>query len=100
VSVQVITADVGENRRIRIEARSTGSAEADVGIGKVLSFQGVVDSIEAVSASVARAIDRAKPDGASVEFGVDVGVESGELTSLLVKGTGTATLKITLSWGK
>jgi hypothetical protein len=99
-TTQVITADLGGERLIRVEARRTGSAEADVKIGEILSFQGVVDSIQAVSDSVARAIEHAKPDSASVEFGVDVGVEAGQLTSLLVKGSGTATLTITLSGGK
>jgi NTP-dependent ternary system trypsin peptidase co-occuring protein len=96
---RMVKADVGEGRVIQIEARPTGSAEGDVGIGKVLSFQGVVDSIEAISASVVTAIDKAKPDKASVEFGIDVGVEAGQLTSLLVKGSGSATMKITLTWG-
>ena len=32
--------------------------------------------------------------------GVQVGIESGKLTALLVKGTGNANLKITLEWGE
>jgi hypothetical protein len=39
-----------------------------------------------------------RPDRGTVEFGIDVGVESGALTALVVKGTGTATLKVTLEW--
>jgi Trypsin-co-occurring domain 1 len=44
------------------------------------------------------ALEAAKPEKATVEFGIDVGVESGQLTSMLVKGTGTATIKVTLEW--
>lgn len=41
-----------------------------------------------------------KPDKFSVTFGLEIGVESGELTALLVKGTGKANLEITMEWGK
>ena len=42
---------------------------------------------------------KVKPRKASVELGLEVGLESGHLTALLVKGTGTANLKLTLEWG-
>jgi hypothetical protein len=48
---------------------------------------------------VMAALTNAQPDHASVEFGIDVTVESGALTGLLARGSGTATLKVTLSWG-
>jgi hypothetical protein len=38
------------------------------------------------------------PRSASVEFGIDVTVEAGALTGMLAKGSGTATLKVTLNW--
>jgi hypothetical protein len=95
---RLVRADVGGGRIIQVEARTT-DPEADVGIGDVLSFQGVVDSIEAIAESMTAALAKVKPDKATVEFGVDVGVEAGAITSLLVKGTGKATLTITLQWG-
>ena len=48
---------------------------------------------------MSEALARVKPDHATVEFGVDASVEAGGLTALIVKGTGSATLKITLEWG-
>jgi Trypsin-co-occurring domain 1 len=33
-----------------------------------------------------------------VEFGIDVGIESGKLTALICKGSGNASLKITLEF--
>lgn len=94
---RLVRVEVG-GRIIHVEARSA-DPEADVGIRDVLSFQGVVDSIEAIAASMTAALEKAKPDKATVEFGIDVGVEAGALTSLIVKGTGKATLTITLQWG-
>ena len=93
----LVKVDMGDGRIVAVEARNV-SPEHPVGIRNVLSFDGVTDSIEAVSSRVTRALEKVKPDRATVEFGVDVGVESGGLTGLIAKGTGTATLKITLEW--
>jgi hypothetical protein len=41
-----------------------------------------------------------KPHKASVEFGLEVALEAGQLTALLVKGSGTSNLKITLEWSE
>jgi len=35
---------------------------------------------------------------ASAEFGLELGLETGKLTSLLAKGSGKANLKITIEW--
>ncbi len=95
----VVSARVGENGPlIMIALAEEASPERDVGITRVLSFDGLVDSIGAIAESMTRALRAAKPDEAEVEFGVDVGVEAGELTSLIVKGSGTATLRIKLAW--
>ena len=101
----LVRADVGNGRIIQVEARpATGDPEADVGIldrfraTDAMPFDGVTDSIEAIAERVTNALSRVRPDKAKVEFGIDVGVESGGLTALLVKGTGTATLKVTLEW--
>ena len=38
------------------------------------------------------------PTRASVEFGVEVAVDAGKLTALLVNGNTTGSLKVTLEW--
>ncbi len=93
----LVKVDLGDGRVIAVEAHNV-SPERPVGIGDVLSFDGVTDSIEAIAKRMTAALDRVRPDRATVEFGIDVGVESGMLTALVVKGTGTATLKVTLEW--
>jgi Trypsin-co-occurring domain 1 len=107
----LVMADLGGGRVIQVEARTTGDParltgdpEKAVGLldkmrkGEPLSFDGVTNSIEAIADRVTAAFEHVKPDKASVEFGIDIGVESGGLTGLLAKGTGSATLKITLEW--
>ena len=48
--------------------------------------------------AVQAALVKVKPAKASVELGLEVGLEAGQLTALLVKGSGKANLKITLTW--
>jgi hypothetical protein len=93
----LVKVDLGDGRLVAIEALNV-SPEQPVGIGDVLSFDGVERSIEAIAARMSAALERVRPDRGTVEFGIDVGVESGALTALVVKGTGTATLKVTLEW--
>lgn len=97
--VVVRRAKVGSDHVILVEARSSGNPEEDVGLRDLLAFDGVEESIKTISQRVTSALKTANPDRASVEFGIDVTVDSGGLTGLLAKGSGAATLKVTLSWG-
>jgi Trypsin-co-occurring domain 1 len=95
---QVVAIDFGDERHVLVEARVDADPEQDVGVGDLLKFDRVADTLEQITSSLQGAIARAKPSKATIEFGVDVGIESGQLTSMLVKGTGSATLKITVEW--
>jgi hypothetical protein len=81
---------------ILVEARSLGGEE-QVG-AKLPRFEDVTEAVEGIAAAFSETMARIQPKKASVEFGVEVGLESGQLTALLVKGTGKANLKITLQW--
>jgi hypothetical protein len=97
----VVPARVG-NASILVEVRGdapVADPEQDVTM-RVPSFSGVVDAIKAITGELTGMLDQLAPNKASIELGVDVGVESGQLTALLVKGSGNATLKITLEWEK
>lgn len=84
--------------QMRVAATMMGGEE-DVAL-RLLSFDEVTTSIEGIAASLSAVMQKVKPKKASVEFGLEVAVESGALTTLLVKGSGTATLNITLEWGE
>jgi len=66
----------------------------------LLPFEGVSEAIESISKTIIASFEKVKPRKASVEFGLEVAAESGKLTALLVKGSGTASLKIVLEWGE
>jgi hypothetical protein len=101
----LVPADLGNGQVIQVAVRTTGDPETDVGILEglrkrdgPLPFDGVTNSIEAIADKVTAALANVKPEKAAVEFGIDVAVETGGLTGLLAKGSGSATLKITLEW--
>jgi Trypsin-co-occurring domain 1 len=96
---QLVATEI-DGAALLLEVRSGDDPERDVGILRDSSFDGVVDSIRKLTRQLTEALEEVKPDKASLEFGVDVGVEAGQLTALLVKGSGNASLKITLEWGK
>ena len=94
---ELVPVKLANGTQIRVAATMLGGEE-DVAF-KLLSFDEVTNTIEGIADSLNAALQKVKPKKASVEFGLEVAVESGKLTSLLVNGSGTATLKITLEWG-
>lgn len=65
-------------------------------------FQEVATAIKSITGEIALTLKEisqtVQPDKISVKLGIEVGVESGKLTALLVKGTGKANLEITMEW--
>lgn len=93
---RVIKAELEDGTTIDIQSSVRG--EEDVAL-TVFPFRDVTDKIEGIAEAVIETLKKVKPQSASVEFGIEMAVESGQLTALLVKGTGSANLKITLQWG-
>jgi hypothetical protein len=75
-----------------------GGGSQTVSVDRVLSFDGVRGTVEAVAGQLAQVWDRVKPAEASVEFGLALTVKAGKLTGLLVDADGSASLKVTLTW--
>lgn len=95
---EIIKAELANGTIVHIQATALGGEE-EVAF-TLPSFKGVTDAIEGIAESVVTTLQKAKPKKASVEFGLEVALESGQLTALLVKGSGTSNLKITLEWGE
>lgn len=97
---QIASMTFVDGTTVRVEASRIGGSEDVVDLEKTIPFQQVVAVIEHVAEEVIATLKKVKPDKASVEFGVEVAVETAGLTALLVKGSGKGNLKITLHWGK
>lgn len=97
LTTRIIPVSVEDKRTIYVQATVLGG-EQDIAV-RLPSFEGVSDAIEGIAKSLTRTMEKVKPRKATVEFGLELAVESGKLTALLVKGSGTASLTVTLEWG-
>ena|SRR5947209_5113129 len=95
---EIIQAQLANGTVIDIQATVLGGEE-EVAF-TLPSFKAVTEAIEGIAESVVTSLQRVKPRKASVEFGLEVAFESGQLTALLMKGSGTSNLKIILEWGE
>ncbi|MBE8966734.1 hypothetical protein IQ277_10905 [Nostocales cyanobacterium LEGE 12452] len=98
---KIISFQLSDGKIIKVEVTPIGeqpvSAETRV-------FKQATEIIKSIAEDVAGTLkdisETVKPDKFSVKLGLQIGVESGQLTALIVKGTGTANLEITMEWGK
>jgi hypothetical protein len=95
---EIIKAELANGTILHIQATALGGEE-QVSF-TVPSFKEVTAAIEGIAESIAATLQKVKPSKASVEFGIEVALEAGQLTALLVKGSGTSNLKITLEWNE
>jgi len=95
---ELVPAQLPDGGTVSVRAVNLGGA-TDVSALDQLSLQDVADSIQQIAATIGSALQKAAPKRASVTFGIEVAVQAGKLTSLLVQGSGTATLNVTLEWG-
>ncbi|ONI90722.1 hypothetical protein ALI22I_11495 [Saccharothrix sp. ALI-22-I] len=81
--------------------RLAGAEEEEVS-ARALSLDGFTSSLSAITETVSNALahgfDKVKPDKITLEFGCEVGVESGKLTAILVKGSAKANIKVVAEW--
>ncbi|GIJ79841.1 hypothetical protein SAMN05443287_102642 [Micromonospora phaseoli] len=75
-----------------------GAGPENISPSKLLSFDGVRDTIQAIADELAQAWQQAKPAEATVEFGLSLTAKGGPLTGLIVAGDAAATFKVTLVW--
>jgi Trypsin-co-occurring domain 1 len=80
-----------------------GVEVAEGGAGNVsaldqLDFRQVEGVIEGLAQVVTGALRKSRPHRATAELGLNLQVESGKLTGILVKAGGSASLKISLTW--
>jgi Trypsin-co-occurring domain 1 len=82
----------------RLGPALTPDSDTNVSIPGLPDFDQVWATISSIASTIGAKLSQAKAKKAVVEFGVEIGAEAGQLTALLVKGTGKANLKITLEW--
>ncbi len=93
---KIITVELSDGTMVRVEATLIGDRKLNF---QTRPFIEVSGAIESLTKEIAETVQKVKPDKARVRFGIDVGIESGKLTPLLVKDASTANIEITLEWG-
>ena len=93
---QLISASLEDGTSIQIQACVAGR-EQDVALGK-FAFSEVSKTIGSIAQALARATEKARPAETEIEFGLDIGVETGHLLGVLVGGSGNANFKVKLTW--
>ena len=98
-SFPIVGSDGKQLFRIEVEARETADAREQVSVlGSGFSEAELKGAIETVARVVGDVLAKVAPTKATAEFGIELGIESGQLTALIVKGSGKANLKIALEW--
>lgn len=95
-TTRVVPVRLDEHTVILVEAVARG--EVDVTRPRPLDFQAFVRQVGGIARALTEQVRELKPDKTTVEFACSVGVESGQLTALLVKGTANGSVKITMEW--
>jgi hypothetical protein len=80
---------------VRVEVTNTGREDVSF---EMKQFQPVADAIEGVVQMIAAPLQKVRPKKATVKFGMELAIEAGQLTAVIVKGSGKANLEITLEW--
>ncbi|MBH0781442.1 CU044_2847 family protein [Nocardia bovistercoris] len=82
----------------RVDAEETGPTGVDVGLRDRFRLDTLGPTIRSVASAVHGAVDGLKPDAVSVEFGVELSLDSGRVVAVLASGGMKASLKVNLEW--
>ncbi len=100
-SEKIIPLKLSDGETIKVEVTQLGEQPVSSEKRVFKKATGIIKSIaNDVAETLQEVNETVKPDKFSVTFGLEIAVESGELTGLIVKGTGKANLEITMEWGE
>jgi len=80
-----------------MEVLDRGGRE-QVGLLDAIPFQQITDLLGEVALHLGNTLRQARPSKASIELGLEFGLENGQLVALIARGTGKANLKIAMVW--
>lgn len=95
-NTRIITLDLANGGTVKVEATMIGDQK--ISVLQSRPFKEATQVIEAIANELADTFQKLKPKKASVKFGLELAIESGKLTTLIVKGSSKANLEVTLEW--
>lgn len=95
-----IPVQLSDNTICFFEVEPASGRQAVSAEDKVFNFSSIRSQVQKVSEEFIAVFNQLNVKKTSLEFGIELSVESGQLTSIIVKGSGKANLKVTLEWEK
>ena len=80
---------------VKVESSLRGKQDVSL---KSYPIQEIFGTIGRVAESLSEIVVKSKASKSTIKFGVELAVESGQLTTLIVKGSAKGNLEITLEW--
>jgi len=93
---EVVAVELEDGSVAYVEARVLDEERLVSSVPKAVSK--ALKNVRAISAELVGALEAIGPKRATLEIGVEFAVEAGELTALLVSGSATSNMTITLEW--
>lgn len=97
LTLQKVPVKLPNGAIVNIEVSQKVGGRSNVS-SNTFDFDDISDVIEGLTVAIKHTLNKAKPQKATVKFGLEVSTESGKLISSLVKGSSKATLEVTLEW--
>jgi hypothetical protein len=98
---KIISVELADGSFIKIEATPIGEQRVAF---QSRPFRDITNSVKAIATELAVTLQEinqtVQPDKVSVKLGLEIVVESGQMTALIVKGAGKANLEIAMEWQK
>ena len=93
-------AKIEESDIAYIDVGASGTEEAEIGANRRLgiSREAVAKAVREASVLVKGDLSELGVSKATVEFGLQFAVESGQVVSVIAKGSGSSSLKVCLEW--
>lgn len=98
---KIIPVELADGTVIKVEATPFGEQKVSF---HSRPFQEFVRSLKTIVTEIANPLKEinqvVQPDKMAITLGIDISIESNQLTALVVKGGGSANLGITMEWKK
>ena len=96
--VEVIPIELGDGLVLMAEARVPATAGESEIVSMDKTLDAVTDAVRRVGEGLVDAMKAIGPKKFTIQLGFDLTVKEGQLVALLVSGSGTASIKVTLEW--
>ena len=93
-----ITVKLDDNTTIQFETAVQGGEQNISDKKMVMEYEKFSLSVEKIASQTIEPLKRLKAKKVTLKMGLALGLESGGLTAMIVKGSGKANMEVTIEW--